>query len=219
MKIATWNVERLRHKKDLDKITLEIKRVNADILVLTETDERLKPDYKYCFRTPPLCETDSAAYRPGENRISIHTNYECLQVHETYDRYTALCIELKAENYPLIVYGTILGVYGNRNPEFKSSLTKQCADFKRLAKTGKSVCVCGDYNLSFADNYYFTHEGRNTLLAAFKDSSIQLLTSSVPECIDHIAISDSFPQGKFPRAEVWNKDKKLSDHKGIAVTI
>lgn len=35
MKIATWNIERLKHKNGLNLILDEIKSVNADILVLT----------------------------------------------------------------------------------------------------------------------------------------------------------------------------------------
>ena len=38
MKIATWNAERLRHKKLLGEMLHSVDEVNADILVLTETD-------------------------------------------------------------------------------------------------------------------------------------------------------------------------------------
>ena len=37
MKIATWNVERLKHQTSLDKMISAIEAVQADILVLTET--------------------------------------------------------------------------------------------------------------------------------------------------------------------------------------
>lgn len=43
MKIETWNVERLAHKKNLEQMLSECNAVKADILVLTETDERIKP--------------------------------------------------------------------------------------------------------------------------------------------------------------------------------
>ena len=38
MRIATWNVERLKHKNELERITECCIRESADILVLTETD-------------------------------------------------------------------------------------------------------------------------------------------------------------------------------------
>ena len=46
-----------------------------------------------------------------------------------------------------------------------------------------------------------------------------MLTASQPECIDHIAISSSFVGSASYTVEEWNLDKRLSDHKGIAVSI
>ena len=46
MKIATWNIERLKHKKALAEIMSSIDEIKADILVLTETDQRLYPIIK-----------------------------------------------------------------------------------------------------------------------------------------------------------------------------
>lgn len=45
MKIATWNIERLRHQKKLEEITSVCERVGADILILTETDTRVQLSY------------------------------------------------------------------------------------------------------------------------------------------------------------------------------
>lgn len=41
MRIATWNVERLSPLKRLPGIMEELRRVDADVLVLTETDRRI----------------------------------------------------------------------------------------------------------------------------------------------------------------------------------
>ena len=71
MRIATWNVERLKHKKDLEKIKKICNDLNADIFVLTETDERIKLNHKNFFQTPKL--TDKNFYKPTENRVSIFT--------------------------------------------------------------------------------------------------------------------------------------------------
>lgn len=43
MRIATWNIERLKYKADSDKIYEKIYDAKADILVLTETDTELAP--------------------------------------------------------------------------------------------------------------------------------------------------------------------------------
>ena len=57
MKIATWNIERLKHKSHLNTLKADCNRVGADILVLTETDQRLRPDFKYCYETPLMSAT------------------------------------------------------------------------------------------------------------------------------------------------------------------
>ena len=52
MKIATWNVERLKHRKSLSEIITVCERSQADILILTENDEAIKPEYRNCRHTP-----------------------------------------------------------------------------------------------------------------------------------------------------------------------
>lgn len=232
MKIATWNVERLKHQSSLDKIISVIEAVQADILVLTETDERIKTNYRYSFHTPKLRDAPADyrmsgryknyavadVYAATENRVSIYTKYPCVRQHKTYDRYTALCIELETEAGNLLVYGTIVGIIGNRDESFKQDLLQQVGDFEQLSKLG-DICICGDFNCSFADNYYFTNFGRETLRASLARNKISLLTESRQECIDHIAISRSFiGVGKVTVSE-WNLDKSLSDHKGIVAEI
>ena len=232
MKIATWNVERLKHQSSLDKIISVIEAVQADILVLTETDERIKPNYRYSFHTSKLHDAPTDYHMPGrykdyavadvyaatENRVSIYTNYPCVGQHKTYDRYTALCTELETEAGNLLVYGTIIGIIGNRDESFKQDLLQQVGDFERLSKWG-DICVCGDFNCSFADNYYFTNFGRETLRESFMRNKIALLTGSRQECIDHIAISRNFIGAGDITVSEWNLDKSLSDHKGIVAEI
>lgn len=97
MRIATWNVERLKHHKDKDKMLREIKRANADILVLTETDIRLLPDYPHYYQTPLLAGEQLFHYADTENRVSVFSKYECVCRHKTYDEKTAICVELATE--------------------------------------------------------------------------------------------------------------------------
>ncbi|NBI11560.1 hypothetical protein D1641_16395 [Colidextribacter sp. OB.20] len=47
LRIATWNIEQLKHKKSLEQILLACEQIRSDILVLTETDHRVCPDYWY----------------------------------------------------------------------------------------------------------------------------------------------------------------------------
>ena len=89
---------------------------------------------------------------------------------------------------------------------------------RRLSELGDGICVCGDFNCSFSDNYCFTQAARTTLLDLFRDTGLTLLTERQTECIDHIAVSSSMVTTKRPVLEEWNVDKRLSDHKGIVVT-
>lgn len=138
MRIATWNVERLKNRRSLCDILLACEQARADILILTETDEQVRPSsFRYCFQTPKLMEIAPGYYKPTENRVSILTNYKCVSEHITYDKYTALCVELETELGYLCVYGTIMGIEGNRRPSFKADLQKQIEDFARLTDAGK----------------------------------------------------------------------------------
>lgn len=163
MKIATWNVERLRHKKQLDQIQGLCDGIHADILVLTETDKRLHPDYAFCCETTSLMGDKTIPYAVTENRVSLYTNYPVVRLHQTYDSRTALCAELKTEKGNLLVYGTIIGTLGNRHSSFMEQLHRQCDDIRRLSELGDGICVCGDFNCSFSDNYCFTQAARTRL--------------------------------------------------------
>lgn len=222
MKIATWNVERLKHYADIDKMMSEIEKVSADILVLTETDERLKPDYPYCYRTPLLKEIRPDYYKDTENRVSVYSRYKCVNEYLTYDKYTAICVELETEYGNLCVYGTIMGIFGNREKSFKPDLDRQMEDIRILSEEGHRICIIGDYNLSFCDNYYYTSFGREIVLKCFEDRHISILTEQRAECVDHISVSDDYicnTELVLVSIDEWNYDKALSDHKGIVVDI
>jgi hypothetical protein len=114
LKIATWNVERLRHKNELPSIIANCEQADADILVLTETDSRLNLKYKSCFSTLPP-ENAKINYAETETRVSIYTNYDFVRQYATFDEHTAIYVELKTDIGNVLVYGTIIGIYGNRH--------------------------------------------------------------------------------------------------------
>lgn len=216
MRIATWNVERLKHHAKKDVMLRDVEGTNVDILVLTETDRRFVPDYPYECHSPLLREIRPDYYRETENRVSIYSRFPVIKEYKTYDRYTAVCVELLTDKGNLLVYGTIMGIFGNRDAFFNHDLEMQMNDICRLSMEGHSLCVVGDFNLSIADNYYYTEFGRNLVRKTFRNCEIDILTQDVPECIDHIAVSKGLARERVAVAE-WNKDKTLSDHKGVVV--
>lgn len=219
MRIATWNIERLKHKADSDKIYEKIYDAKADILVLTETDTRISPEYKYCYSTPLLAEIQPDYYGETENRVTIFSDYPCVRQYDTFDNRTAICVELDTPKGLLLVYGTIIGIFGNREKSFMPDLEKQMEDIRRLTAESQQICVLGDYNLTFCDNYYYTKAGRDVVNDTFKECGLKLVTRDRAECIDHIAISESFTAGSTITVDEWNYDKTLYDHKGIVADI
>ena len=219
MKIGTWNIERVKYYKNSNEITYLLEKQNCDILVLTEYDEKIKPKgFEFKITTKCLSELNSEFYRANEKRVKIFSKYKILNEYETYDNFTSCCAELETEMGNLIVYGTIVGIYGNRNQNFKDDLPKQIKDYRNLS-ANRNLCLIGDFNISFCDNYYFTNFGRNELNKSFAENEIENLTGNITETIDHIAISSKFIGNSKIEIAEWNCGKKLSDHKGISVKI
>ncbi len=216
MKIATWNVERLGTPKKLSSIVDCCHCVDADIFVLTETDERICLGYPHCHSTKPL---HNPMYRPTERRVSISSRYPIACEHPTYDSNTAICVEVITPHGHLLVYGTIMGIYGNRHSSFQEDVARQLKDLERLSRLGIPLCICGDFNCSFSDNYYFTKWGRTAMTQSLAQYDLALLTGDRPQCIDHIAVSQDFLGDADCVVQEWNCDKNLSDHKGISVTL
>ncbi len=216
MKIATWNVERLKHRRELPQITEMCKRIAVDIFVLTETDSALDLGYESCFRTLPPTD-EGAPYQSTESRVAICTNYEYVEQWETFNEKTAICVELLTNRGSLLVYGVVIGIYGNRHKNYTEDLPRILSDIERLAAEGKHLCVIGDFNCSFSDNYYYTKAGRAALEGVLARNNLELLTRQQPECVDHIAISRNFFGDSAVNVEEWNCDKKLSDHKGVYI--
>lgn len=228
MKIATWNLERLKHKKNLNLIVDEIKRINADILILTEYDEQVVLDYPYQLATEFIAEEifkeeSKVVYKPTERRVKLFSRYEIVQQFETCNKHTSLCAQLKTPKGNLTVYGTIIGIFGNSHKKFNQDLALQIEDYKRLGKDN-NFCVAGDFNISFSDGHYFTDHGRISLNNVFQELDMQISTASIQKNIDHIAISNQFLQNIIPSRGCWNEDTKnaippLSDHMGVWIKV
>lgn len=218
MKIATWNVARpTKNSKRVPLILDHLKSVDADILILTETNEMLDLGNQYNFfhSTKP----QETFYTDGEKRVSIYSKYKSTGQIETFRSDTSICINFDTPLGNLAVYGTIIGINGNKRKNFITDLEEQLFDFERIAKTN-NLCIGGDLNMTFTDNYYFTIDGRAKLNKAFDELSLTNLTADIPENIDHIILPNKFFNTK-EGVGTWNNpvDKKLSDHKGVFVTV
>jgi len=217
MRIATWNIQRLEKRKNqliLDKLV----DINADILVLTETNSIIQPEPYHCISTELLpTNFDQVKYRAGENRVSILTRYKIITRHETFDRFTTVCADIETPFGPLTVYGSIIGVFGNRQPRFDNDLYGQLADFERIFP-GRKVCFAGDLNVTFSGHPWPSRKARQTLMDAFEKFGLTNTTATIPDTVDHVVLSKDFLKNKQVEIETWNEDKKLSDHVGHVVS-
>jgi hypothetical protein len=195
---------------------------------LTEYDEQVELDYPYQLATEFIAEESfkkesKVFYKPTERRVKLFSRFEIVQKFETYNKHTSLCVELKTPKGNLIVYGTIIGIFGNRHKNFNEDLASQIEDYKRLGKD-KNFCVAGDFNISFSDGHYFTSEGRKALNAIFTELDMQIVTSDIEKNIDHIAMSNAFLQNQTPLPKLWNEKTAkavppLSDHMGVWIQV
>ncbi len=218
MKIATWNLERLIKKKSqlvLDKLA----DINADIFILTETNSIIQLDNYTCISTDLLpTNFDNIKYAPGENRVSILTRYKATTRHKTFDSFTTVCTDIETPFGILTVYGSIIGVFANRQPRFDNDLNGQLRDFEKIFP-GRQVCFAGDLNVTFSGRPYPSNKARQTLFDAFDKFGLINTSANIADTVDHIVLSNDFLENKHWEIETWNTDKKLSDHVGHLLTL
>ena len=76
MTIATWNLERLKYNREVVEIISILENLNADILVLTEYDEKV--DLKRCpfqIATKNLALLHSENYKQSNFKFLKITNH------------------------------------------------------------------------------------------------------------------------------------------------
>jgi len=150
--------------------------------------------------------------------VRILTKYKVLSRHETYDPYTTACIEIEMPFGPLTVYGSIIGVFGNRPPRFDNDLYGHLSDFEKIFP-GRQVCLIGDLNVTFSGQSWPSQKARQTLLEAFEKFGLTNTTASIVGAVDHIVLSYDLVKNKPLNVKTWNTDKKLSDHEGFLLTL
>ena len=229
-KIATWNVERPnltmgKEKERVNAINAELKKHPADILILTETNECISPGTAHVHFSEPLDkERGGDYYKDGERRIGIWSNFDIIERPKVTDPLTTTCAVLQTPYGKLAVFGSIIGIHGIFDKDFYIDLQNQIEDLRRFAIEGYNICYAGDFNISFSGRYRPNKKATIPLNDIFTALKMKKLTADIPENIDHIVISESFRSIPSFEKEYWNVDKKearprLSDHKGVVVTI
>ena len=244
MKIANWNLKRIGpSERRAEPIRQQLKAVNADIWVLTETHELISPgsDFSSVMSGKPEGES-----RAGEHWAGIWSRYPMKHLPafvSDESRCTAALIE-HPDFGDMTVYATVLPWTGSKwrdiepvgGAAFEAALNLYTLDWKKLREAFPNALhvVAGDFNQDLAPyHYYGSKRQRELLQAALTASSMVAHTAGLndPEgtdpahrhaCIDHICVSDS-PATHAMKATRWPEtgkpDTQLSDHFGVAVEL
>ena len=90
---------KLQHKTDSVLINSTLPGLEADVLVLTESNNRVAPaNYKFWIQTPKFSEIQPNYYLESENRKTSCTNYEIIRQYERYNKYISLCVDIKTKD-------------------------------------------------------------------------------------------------------------------------
>lgn len=235
MKIATWNVAYGISPSKNSRILKEMERVDADIWVLTETHDELRPPTQgtWCAITSDDRPREAVEVREGSRWSTIWTRFPIIEtVRPHYDpaRTTAGVIDTPLGR--LLVFGTVLPWYQDVDRTVAEEIACQAEDWKAMLHSlgDVSTCVAGDFNVNLGGpHYYGKDESKDAIRKSLGEQDLFVLTdfdhtgpAQFEEfgLIDHIAVSELLAE-RAGSAEIWQRDNErgetMSDHCGVAI--
>jgi endonuclease/exonuclease/phosphatase family metal-dependent hydrolase len=239
IKIATWNLNRptLSTQPRNDSILIILRKIDADILILTETNSciDLSDTYQTYFSTTCLFQSLALGkefYKEGENRVTVWSKFRGQRRIDMCNSHSSVCASLETDWGALNVYGTVIGIYGKNRSQYEPKLSKndfeaaiqaQLTDWERLADL-ENLCIAGDFNteLSSSGKHYVSASDRGRINECFEKIRVQVPTRDIPNNVDHVAVSASFLKDIYPTWQTWNETRNkslLSDHMGVSITL
>lgn len=243
-RVATWNLDRsgVRKKSRIEQQIRKLAAVDADLLILTETHESIKPNgYDYYLASEP----EAGYHHPGESCVGIWSRYPLTKIPTDADnRYLTTCAEINGPTGigNVIVYGTII-TYGADGVSDKSAepwarhraaVKSQAAEWNTLKQSYPDHLriIAGDFNENLdGKRWYGVKDAKEAIQSGLamagmhcptEAKSISLLTGENTlsrSTVDHICVSDT---AKVLRVLAWEGNESgttLSDHNGILVDI
>jgi len=108
-------------------------------------------------------------------------------------------------------------------PYAKNELDNCVSDCKRISQITDNLCLAGDLNTSFDEKE--THfeikniKSREVLVELCRECNFDLITTNIPENIDHILLPVKFSEKMIIKSYKFVEKAVLSDHMGIVVEI
>lgn len=245
MRIGTWNVEYAnKDRLDILRRVLALRENQADIWVLTETQDDLIPPSMVHFAHAEPRPKGYSGIRLGSRWVSIWSRFPILEqvALPGADPKRTVCAILDiGEGRTLAVYGTVMPWHCDQsdNPpetrfrnwsEHHRVLPMQCAEWRSLRENypDASLCVAGDYNTDMGTGgRYGTKEGIATLRAGLAECDLFCATEPgrVPVGllpvlpIDHISLPRTW-QASTKVVAAWPAFKGvISDHSGLIIEV
>jgi len=236
MRFGTWNVEYAWPAR-LDALRGVLTANRADIWVLTETHDDLRPPQcEFVAHSEPRPKNWSGI-RPGSRWVSIWSRFPILDnvTFPTADKERTMAVLLDiGQSRKLIVYGTVMPWKGDRGiqdwSEHHRVVSQQCAEWHELSRSypDAALCVAGDYNTDMGTgSYYGTKQGIAMLRAGLTACKLFCATEMlrVPlgllqnPPIDHIAVPSAW-ESSTSVVSAWPSQKGvLSDHSGLVIEV
>jgi len=236
VRIGTWNVEYALPAR-LDALRGVLTTNRADIWVLTETHDDLRPPQcEFVAHTEPRPK-DCSRIRPGSRWVSIWSRFPIIAnvTLSTADKERTVVVLLDiGQSNKLLVYGTVMPWKGDRGKQDWSEhhrvVPEQCAEWCELTQThpDAALCVAGDFNTDMrTGSYYGTKAGIAMLRAGLADCRLFCATEMprVPPGllqnppIDHIAVPSAWESFTSVVAAWPSQKGVLSDHSGLIIEV
>jgi exonuclease III len=227
MRILTYNIERLKHFKKIEAIQHLLLSQNADVIILTESDTRFTlPDYEIqhsLYVKHFEWHGHKGTYKPSERCVSILSKHPFIKQVDTFNAEVALAYSINIDGQEIIVYGAVLGRTGKNDFNFDIHLHHMQKEWSVLA-TQNNLCIAGDFNISFADNYYTKGVVTDVLHEFFIKHKLIHVTAGLPKCIDHIVLSNKLLEIDTKHVKptsigTFGEEKELSDHAGVWLNV
>ena len=245
MRIATWNLDHASNSsRPISAQIRQIRMIDADILILTETCEAVdlnSAGYKYAI------PRNTNEY--GKYWSTIWSKFPITQQVDCYDNKTAVCALVVAPTGDVIVYGTIITWRDDKGPnktsppwsEHMKSISDHGNDWRSIQDKlpGIPLIVAGDFNQTRdgSTRTYGTKACRELLGAELTRSRLTCLTTEnfgdtgklksdpakgwARNNIDHICVSEKVFQ--VVKVGAWDhftdSNQYMSDHNGVYVDV
>jgi endonuclease/exonuclease/phosphatase family metal-dependent hydrolase len=235
MRVGTWNVEYAAVAAKNERRVRRIRDMNADVWVLTETNDELNLGEGY----RPVSTTRRVTGRAGGRWTTIWSRFPIVRQVSVRDENRTVAAIVQAPLGELLVYGTVMPWHSDLGPsgnatnwsEHHRVVPEQAEEWRALceAHPGVALCVAGDFNMNLGGKHHYgTKTGRELLRSGLEAAGLVCITETnrIPSGklryspIDHIVLSKKL--APFASVvEAWEGTDgdgvRLSDHSGLVV--